>query len=140
MLNSGVKYVGDANDLKNKIQDRGVIFAKHAEENVLQKFCRSKYRRMYRPKQLTLIVIRINRYNIIDSKPCSNCVKIMRQFGLRRVIYSYSDGSLITESLNNIETSPSKGYSAKEDVIRQLDQIIDYYQKKFHSESRYKYR
>jgi tRNA(Arg) A34 adenosine deaminase TadA len=131
------------NDLKKKIQDNGVIFAKHAEENVLEKFCRSKYRHLYRPKQLTLVVIRINRYNIIDSKPCTNCVKIMKAFGLRRVIYSYGDGSLVTESLTTIYTVHSNGYRAKEDVIRQLDEIADYYQhriKHWQTIKRSKYR
>lgn len=72
----------------------------HAEMNVIKNFLNNK--RMYSrrkkhfhiynyniPKKIT--VIRLYKGKLRNSRPCDACIKIMRLYGIRKVIYSSGD-------------------------------------------------
>lgn len=75
----------------------------HAEECVLNKM-KNKL-----PRKTKLIVIRINnKCELIDSKPCVNCINKLKATNIKKVIYSNNEGILITEKiafLNNTHMS-----------------------------------
>jgi len=101
---------------KNK--SKNIFLSFHAEEKAIRDFLRFE-RKRYRSisKNLILIVIRIdNKNNLIDSKPCSHCVKIMKNLGLKKVVYSQKDGSLIIERLSKIKSISSSGYKTIEEL------------------------
>jgi deoxycytidylate deaminase len=115
-------------ELKRKIQRMGLKLARHAEENALSKYEASLGVRDRKPvarRKLHMVVIRINaEEELVDSKPCSNCVRLMRAFGIRKVTYSTVAG-LITESLTTIESQPSVGQRSVERAISILDEMLD---------------
>lgn len=104
------------------------MLARHAEENVLQKYhskIGTQGRKVITPRKLHMYVIRINKAGeITESKPCSHCAQILRNYGIRRVTYSTKEGSLVTESLETIKTEPSVGYRSVERVMNILDEIL----------------
>lgn len=59
-----------------------------------------------------VIVVRVNKEgNLCDSEPCSNCISIMCQNGVKRVYYSTADGSIKMDhprNLNGYITSAQK--------------------------------
>lgn len=113
--------------MRDNICRHGIVLSKHAEENVLERYLNSKYRNIYKPHQLTLVVVRINNGSLVDSKPCSHCVEVMRKLGIGKVIYSSTDGSLIKESLSSITPLSSTGYGSANRIVTELNRIIDYY-------------
>jgi deoxycytidylate deaminase len=117
--------------LKRQIQRSGLVLARHAEENALEKYISSigiKGRKAVARRKLHVVVIRINNENeITESKPCSHCVEVMRSYGIRKVTYSTRDGKLITESLTLIVTQPSVGYRSVERAINVLDEMVNFY-------------
>lgn len=42
--------------------------------------------------------------NIINSKPCKHCVKLMYETGIRNIYYSTDSGDIIMEQIKYIET------------------------------------
>lgn len=119
--------------LKKHIERTGLVLAKHAEENALEKYNSNigiGGRKKIAKRKLHIIVIRINKNNeITESKPCSHCVEVMLSYGIRKVTYSTSNGDLVTESLNVIVTYPSVGYRSVERAINILDEMIEFHSK-----------
>lgn len=103
---------------------KDMILSKHAEENVLYNFY--KRNRNYRAtKRLTLIVIRVNNNNkLINSKPCSHCLEVMKYYGVKKVIYSNIDGTLTTEIIRNMTCKSSKGYRSTSKIITKLTCLL----------------
>lgn len=119
-------------ELKREVHRSGLVLARHAEENALDRY-RSligiRGRKKIKARKLHLVVIRIDPKNqITESKPCSHCVSVMRNFGMRKVTYSNKAGELITELLVSIQTSPSVGYRSIERAMTMLDEMLAYYQ------------
>jgi len=146
-IKKNLKGVG--NELKEHINRRGL--SKHAEENALMRYystCKSNYRRYLDGnrsyvnckrninipiRKLKIVVIRTNSYGeLLDSKPCSHCVNVMKSYGIKKVIYSTksSDNTqcMITESIATIVSRPSVGYRSIERSIN----ILNNKQKLFH--------
>lgn len=49
-----------------------------------------------------MVVIRVDSLgNLTDSKPCSQCTKVLKHYGLKKIYYSVP-GGLIVESVNNL--------------------------------------
>jgi deoxycytidylate deaminase len=124
--------VKNALKLKREAHRSGLILARHAEENALDRY-RSvigvRGRKKMKIRKLHLVVIRIDcRDNITESKPCSHCVEVMRNFGIRKVTYSNKAGELITELLANIISHPSVGYQSAARAMRVIDEMLAYYQ------------
>lgn len=108
-----------------------MALSKHAEENAVDKYLSTigiKGRKKIASRKLHIIVVRINSLGeLTESKPCSHCVSVMRDRGIRKVTYSNKHGELITESVKSMDTSThsSVGYRSIEDAIHILDTIIN---------------
>lgn len=51
-----------------------------------------------------MIVIRVDAYgNLLDSKPCSSCTKILKYFGFRKIYYSVP-GGLVVENVAKLKS------------------------------------
>jgi deoxycytidylate deaminase len=117
--------------LKSQLKRTGLVLARHAEENALEKYhsCIGiKGRKKIAPRKLHMIVIRINSVgDLTESKPCSHCVDVMRSYGIRKVTYSTKEGTFVTESLAVIISQPSVGYRSVDRAINILDNMINFY-------------
>jgi deoxycytidylate deaminase len=95
--------------------------AVHAEEDAINNFllyCRKKYysdnyiRRKLRRAQL--ITIRVKKDNIRNSAPCSNCIELIKSYGIKQIIYSDPDNDentiLTMKKIRDVDTRPSSGY------------------------------
>lgn len=53
-----------------------------------------------------MYVVRINGNDeLLDSKPCNECLNAMKYMGINRVYYSLSNGDIIVEKVKNMESS-----------------------------------
>lgn len=81
----------------------GCNYSKHAEIDALYKL--PPHRRK-KKKNITLLVLRItNTGKLANSKPCSNCVRRIRnhyKYRITEVYYSNSDGDIIKTTLNEL--------------------------------------
>lgn len=68
----------------NTISNR---FIGHAEQMVLY-----RYKKQYDLKKCMLVVIRVSKSQISDSKPCQNCLKLIQSCGIKKVLYSTNNG------------------------------------------------
>lgn len=75
----------------------------HSEMNVI-----SAYLIKNKPSNLakcTLVIIRINRQgDIVSSKPCADCVKHIKHYGIKKIFYSSDDGFKFVSS-DNLENT-----------------------------------
>lgn len=75
----------------------------HSEMNVI-----STYLSKNKPGNLskcTLVIIRINRQgDLCSSKPCANCIKYLKLYGIKKIFYS-SDEGFETTSFDKIENT-----------------------------------
>lgn len=125
-----VKDVKDIHRLKDIIKRNGLVLARHAEENALDRYKKLIERTgvRYTTRKLHLTVIRINaKGELMESKPCSHCVTVLCNYGIRKVTYSTKDGRLITESLQTIISQPSVGYRSADRALDMLDEMLAYY-------------
>lgn len=99
----------------------------HAEENALIKYrtkLRVRDRKEIARRKLHMVVIRINAHDeLVNSKPCTNCIKLMKEFGIRKVSYSTPQG-MVTELVKNIVSQPSVGYRSIERAINILNELV----------------
>lgn len=88
----------------------------HSEIDSLLKRIRSRKRRYlvfqklqkdYELKGSSIVVIRYSRNTglLQNSKPCENCLTIMKNVGIKHVYYSDSNGQIIKEKVQNIQSS-----------------------------------
>lgn len=107
----------------------GLKLAQHAEESALDalmKIISLKGVKKIPIRKLRLVVIRIDAFNnLVDSKPCANCVNVMKKFGLRKVTYSTKTGTMATESLDTIVPTTSAGHRSVQNTIRALEIFIE---------------
>lgn len=98
--------------LKLQIQRTGLVLARHAEENALIDIVQVSFQYLNQRKKVnSKEKVACNTNNeIIESKPCSHCVEVMRSCGIRKVTYSTKSGDFVTESLITIVSQPSVGY------------------------------
>lgn len=119
--------------LKKTIKRTGLVLARHAEENVLARYNKLLEKvdaKSYKKRKLCLLVIRINAQGeLTESKPCSHCVEVLKEYGIRKVSYSTKEGIIVSESLETMITSPSVGYRSVERALAMLDEMLDLYTK-----------
>jgi deoxycytidylate deaminase len=79
----------------NTISNR---FIGHAEQMILH-----KYKKQHDLKKCMLMVIRVSKSQISDSKPCNNCLKRIQELGIKKVLYSTNNGYNVvsTDDLTN---------------------------------------
>jgi deoxycytidylate deaminase len=111
--------------LKHNIQRHGIVLSQHAEETVLHNYEKRKFLHKKIPiRKLHLIVIRVNSFeDLCESKPCQNCLRLLQQYGIRKVTYSTANGLLITENIATMESTPSVGYRSAERIIDLLNEL-----------------
>lgn len=79
----------------------------HAEDAVIH-YVKTRYGRI-KTRDLKLIVIRAThikeegREKLLLSKPCMNCTKTIREYGIRKVYYINENGELVCERISRIE-------------------------------------
>lgn len=114
-------------DLRKNVQRHGIILSQHAEETVLYNYEKRKFLHKKIPvRKLHLIVIRVNSMgDLCESKPCQNCLRLLRQYGIRKVTYSTTNGLLITEKIATMESTPSVGYRSAERMMDLLNQLTE---------------
>ncbi|CAH6419478.1 Hypothetical protein HVR_LOCUS658 [uncultured virus] len=131
-LQSLLHDVKKVRKLKNQIKRTGLVLSRHAEENVLEKYHHRigvKGRKKVAHRKLQMIIIRVNAVgDMVESKPCSHCVEVMKSYGIRKVTYSTSSGVMITESLSIIITQHSVGYRSVERAINILDEMLNFHE------------
>lgn len=92
----------------------------HAEEDAINNYliwCRKKYyddayiRRKLR--RALLITIRVKKGNIKCSAPCSNCIELIKSYGIRQIVYSDMDENANTHYIQkksrDLSNRPSSG-------------------------------
>lgn len=80
----------------------------HAEEHAINKYKKIPISRRCKlaRKTLTIMVIRVSRTGVLgNSKPCANCLALMKRHRITRVIYSDEHGELVTEKVARMETT-----------------------------------
>ena len=89
--------------------DRTIIhgelsYSKHAEHGAIL-YLKNKRMR----SNIKLIVIRIDAYgNLVNSTPCENCIKRIKDAGIKKVIYVNDKDMLVEERVTHIKTMPPK--------------------------------
>ena len=118
--------------LKKQIERTGLVLARHAEENALEKYralLRTSRQKKISKRKLHMYVVRINaKGELTESKPCSHCVEVLREYGIRKITYSTREGTLITESLSKIQTQASVGYRSVERSLDMLNEMLALYE------------
>lgn len=90
IISTGYNKMINLLSLKRYGYSRGTI---HAESDAMLKcrfFC----------KGLNILVVREGKTRLKNSKPCSGCLAMMKEFGIDRVIFSDKDGELVDMELN----------------------------------------
>ena len=88
-------------------------FSHHAEEIALDKlnrYFRSADINERKLSKCVLIVIRISKGKLAESKPCSCCIEKIRLHGIKKVIYSNNEGILISTKTKHLIGNLSSGY------------------------------
>lgn len=62
----------------------------HAEISALSKL----YGKYYIDNHVKLVVLRLNKYGLCNSKPCPNCQEVLDGFGITKVWYSTNEGKI----------------------------------------------
>jgi cytidine deaminase len=99
ILSYGINQMGDS---------RGLIPGIHAEQDAIAKLVPLK--RKKRLKVVNILVVRLSsKNNLQSSKPCSNCIEIMKNvpikkgYKIQNVYYSNNEGNIVKQSLTNLD-------------------------------------
>lgn len=55
--------------------------------------------------RIDILVFRLSDNELKNSKPCSECVKTMKELKIRKIYYTDDTGNLVFEKISNIENS-----------------------------------
>lgn len=74
--------------------------------------------RKFKSKKFNMLVIRIDKYgNLRNSKPCVDCVKVIKTLPIKKIYYSDDDGNIISISKNALSSDHRSagfyGYGSK---------------------------
>jgi deoxycytidylate deaminase len=84
----------------------------HAEIHVIHQCTKRLIKQQKSLKKYSILVVRIKRDTgeLVNSKPCHDCIKAMRKCGIKKVYYSNDQGEIVMERVNNIENRCSTGF------------------------------
>lgn len=106
VLSYGINQMGDSDGLSPGI---------HAEQDAISKLLPLK--RKKRLELVNILVVRLSaKNNLQSSKPCSNCIEVMKSlptkkgYKIQNVYYSDNKGNIIKQSLTNLDNE-EKHYS-----------------------------
>lgn len=95
----------------------------HAEEHAIQKY---NFKRHKKCKKLHLVVVRVDdNGELCNSKPCSNCVQVLKNNNIRKVTYSVDDGGYVTMKTKNIQGEASSGHRTIQELKDKLNLLIN---------------
>ncbi len=88
----------------------------HAEANALKEYyknirgnARRKNKYMLRSK-IDIYVVRVNRLGeLMNSKPCYHCTRMLKMLGIRRVYYSDNNGNIVCERVSELSNTHITG-------------------------------
>jgi len=107
----GSKLVGDVYSNTGQQYFKGHdIGSTHAELNAIKGYYRLSFDqkkgwigKKSRSNKLNLVVIKIDgNEQLCNSRPCNNCLNIMKQVGIKKVYYSVSPNKIICENVRNM--------------------------------------
>ena len=85
-------------------------FTKHSEISAIN------HTKSVKLNRCVLIVIRVNRIgDVVSSKPCNDCIKYIKQCGIKRIYYSSDTGFEYTNS-TDLENEHKTFYHRKMDL------------------------
>lgn len=79
---------------------------KHAEQECINKY-KNKIRKYKKDKKkFNLLVIRLSTQNkLLNSKPCIECCRVLKESGIiNKIYYSNENGIITTKRINNFES------------------------------------
>lgn len=56
-------------------------------------------------KKIDIIVIRVTKNGLGNSKPCNNCLCIMQIMNFKNIHYSNDDGVIVSEKVHKLQTN-----------------------------------
>ena len=88
--------------------DKGQSKSCHSEIAVLKQMCVEDKRKM---SKYTIWNIRWSRDGeVVSSKPCINCQKVLLESGIKNIVYSTDDGLFCKTRLEDLICEPSSGF------------------------------
>ena len=115
LLHSVNTNIISSKDYKEFVRNN-VYLSIHAEEEAILKYFKNRPKGK---KKLHMIVIRIDAYgDLTESKPCLNCIEIMKKNGVKKVSYSTKEGNIITVNIEEIDGRLSKGQLAIKRLLK----------------------
>ena len=70
-------------------------------------------------KKNDLIVIRINKQgDLVSSRPCYNCLEMMKAVNIKKVYYSDNDGNIICENVKDMISINASSVTKMIDCIK----------------------
>lgn len=84
----------------------------HAEIHAIHRLSKRIICQRKSLKKYSIIVIRIHKITgqLMNSKPCHNCIESMKKCGIKTVYYSNLDGDIVMERVNKITNCQSSGF------------------------------
>ena len=108
----------------------------HAEVNTINKYIDLYRKRGYKDSDIRrklgkqcMIVVRINNNKnseipFTNSAPCTQCIAVLKQYNIKKIMYSIDNGTLHFERVKNLDsTHISRGQRA---IIREKNGMIDH--------------
>jgi deoxycytidylate deaminase len=106
------KLVSIGNNHFRNIVNNNIVPSIHAEIHALMKYLGSNNLNEYSVKKLKkseIVVIRIsndpNINHYLESRPCSECIKMLKRLNIKNVYYSNSDGKIVKECVKCMEAT-----------------------------------
>lgn len=80
-----------AHSSNRKVMGKENIFSVHAEEGLIRKL--EKIQAFARFRDISILVMRINKFGIAMAKPCNKCARLLRKYPVT-VFYTDIDGQI----------------------------------------------
>ena len=129
ILYKGGKVLGESENKLKTYEDGKFIGSLHAERGVIKIIkndLRKNRKRRTKNGNYHICVVRIKedingRITYKNSKPCMDCLQLMKQYGVDKVSYSNNNGVIITEKVKDVKTthrSASRKYEHLFNLLR----------------------
>ena len=119
-------------EIIDEIRRKGLTLSCHAEKAAIDHYyniTQFKRKKCIKLSKTTLIVIRVNSSGqMVNSKPCKHCTKMLIFYGIKKIIYSNKNGELIKESITKKtydDSQESLGFRCSESAYNFLLNILD---------------
>lgn len=103
------KALGDKRHGAILFSNKSIISKGHNEYNIdkntlhAEECCFKEYNINYYGHNILIIRINTNK-KLLNSKPCKQCVEILKKYGVKKIYYSDENQNIVMEKTNNIKT------------------------------------